>query len=227
MNEMRHKGGDMARYGIIVDLNRCTGCMTCVIACKQENLTRPGVSWNKVLEVENETFERIVYFRYACMHCEDPPCAKACPNGAIYKREGGIVLVDQDKCRGAHACVAACPYGVISINPDEEYFPGENVPLEAKGESNRVHPPGKASMCTLCAHRIDEGREPACVVACPSQAMTFVDLDDSQNVKPTKFPKPQALLASEGSNPKVRYIVSNDLFKDVERRISKKADVHS
>jgi len=216
----------MAKYGMVVDLNRCTGCMTCVIACKEENLTRPGVSWNKVLEVENESLERIIYFRYACMHCDDPPCEKACPNGAIQKRKDGIVLVDKDKCRGAHTCIAACPYGVISINPDQEYFPGQDVPLQARAESNRVHPTGKASMCTLCAHRIDEGKEPACVVACPSQAMTFVDLDDPQNLMLNKIPKPKALLASEGTNPKVRYIISNDLFKDVERKISKEPDAH-
>ncbi|MBW2000586.1 MAG: 4Fe-4S binding protein, partial [Deltaproteobacteria bacterium] len=76
----------MARYGIVVDLNRCTGCMTCVIACKQENLTRPGVWWDRVLELERESLGRIIYFRYACMHCDNPPCAKACPEHAIYKR---------------------------------------------------------------------------------------------------------------------------------------------
>ena len=72
----------MTRYGILLDLNRCTGCMTCVIACKQENLTRPGVWWNKVLELESESLDRIVYFRYACMHCDNPPCVAACPEQA-------------------------------------------------------------------------------------------------------------------------------------------------
>ena len=73
----------MARYGMIVDLNKCTGCMTCVLACKQENLTGPGVFWNRILEIENETFDYIAYVRHACMHCDDPPCVGACSSGAI------------------------------------------------------------------------------------------------------------------------------------------------
>jgi phenylacetyl-CoA:acceptor oxidoreductase subunit 1 len=94
----------MARYGIVVDLNRCTGCMTCVVACKQENLTRPGVWWNRVLELENESLDRITYLRYACMHCEDPPCVEACAVRAISKRVDGIVLIDHDRCVGAGDC---------------------------------------------------------------------------------------------------------------------------
>ena len=107
----------MARYGIIVDLNRCTGCMTCVIACKEENLTRPTVWWNRILELENESLDDIIYFRNACMHCDEAPCAEACSAGAVYKRPDGIVLIDQKKCVGARDCVKACPYGVIDINP--------------------------------------------------------------------------------------------------------------
>ena len=71
----------MARYGIIVDLNRCTGCMTCVLACKQENLTGPGIWWNKILEIESETLDSAHYVRYACMHCEKPACAKRSISG--------------------------------------------------------------------------------------------------------------------------------------------------
>jgi len=217
----------MPRYGIVVDLNRCTGCMTCVIACKEENLTRPEVSWVTVLSVENEKLDRIIYFRFACMHCEDPKCVAACPNGAIYKREDGIVLIDQDKCMGTHACITACPYGVIRINPNKEYFAGQGVPFQEVGNSYRNHPPGKASMCTMCVHRIDEGKEPACVVACPSQAMTFVDLDDPQNIVSDKFQRARGLLASERTNPKVRYIFLDDFSLDVEQKISERTHGHS
>ena len=97
------KGGDciMARYGLIVDLNICTGCMTCMLACKQENLTRPGIQWTKMLELESPTLDQITYVRQACMHCDDPPCVEACPSKAISKRADGIVLIDQKKCVGS------------------------------------------------------------------------------------------------------------------------------
>ena len=112
----------MARYGIVVDLNRCTGCMTCVVACKEENLTRPAVWWDKVLEVENPTLDTITYLWHACMHCDNPPCVGACPVKAISKRQDGIVLIDQKVCTGCGDCIKACPYGVITINPTQNYF---------------------------------------------------------------------------------------------------------
>ncbi|MDP6179046.1 MAG: 4Fe-4S dicluster domain-containing protein [Desulfatiglandales bacterium] len=208
----------MARYGIVVDVNRCTGCMTCVIACKEENLTRPKVSWNRILELENESLDCITYFRYACMHCDNPQCMKACSHGAIYRRSGGIVLIDKNKCVGAGDCTKACPYGVIDTNPDEDYFPGHKLPYEEMGDPHREHPPGKASKCTLCAHRIEQEKEPACVAGCPSRAMIFGDLDDPNSPVQNKLCKSDPLLTSEGTHPKVSYIVPKNLFKQIERR---------
>ncbi len=209
----------MARYGILVDLNRCTGCMTCVIACKQENLTQPNVWWNRVLEVEGESLDHITYIRYACMHCDDAPCIEACLRHAIYKRPDGIVLIDHEKCVGAGDCVEACPYGVIDINPDQGYFLGQKLEYEKRADTFRIHPPGKSSKCTLCVHRIEKGEIPACVQGCPSRAMIFGDLDDPNSQIREKLYKSVQLLASEGTNPKVTYIVPTNVSKEIERRI--------
>lgn len=209
----------MARYGILIDLNRCTGCMTCVVACKQENLTRPNVWWNRVLEVESETLDHIIYFRYACMHCDDPPCVGACPEQAIYKRQDGIVLIDHEKCKGHSDCIKACPYGVININPDEDYFRGQKTLYGETEDPHRSHPPGKSSICTLCVHRIEQGKEPICVEGCPSRAMIFGDLDDPNSPIHEKLPKSVQFLESEGTNPKVFYLVPRDLSEQIERRI--------
>ena len=209
----------MARYGILLDLNRCTGCMTCVLACKQENFTRPGVWWNRVLELESESLDRIIYFRYACMHCDNPPCVKACPEHSIYKRPDGIVLIDQEKCQGHGECVKACPYGVIHINPDQDYFPGQNLPFEGIEEAHRIHPPGKASTCTLCVHRIEQGREPACVEECPSKVMVFGDLDDPKSPIREKLWRSEQLLASQETQPKVSYIFPQNTSKQIEQRV--------
>jgi Fe-S-cluster-containing dehydrogenase component len=211
----------MARYGIIVDLNRCTGCMTCVIACKQENLTRPGVWWNKILELESETLDRIIYVRHACMHCENPPCLRSCPIEAIYQRPDGIVLIDQEACDGCQTCVSACPYGAIDINPDADYFADRKLPFEEAGESHRRHPPDKAGKCTLCVHRIEAGQAPVCVSGCPSKAMIFGVRDDPNSLIHKKLGKSTPLLASEGTRPKVGYICSENLIKDIEMRCRK------
>ncbi|MDD5204787.1 MAG: 4Fe-4S dicluster domain-containing protein [Desulfobacterales bacterium] len=209
----------MARYGIIVDLNRCTGCMTCVLACKQENLTGPGIWWNKVFEVENEALDAVHYVRYACMHCDKPPCVEACPEKAIYKNADGVVLIDQEKCKGHGECIKACPYGVIEKNPSERYFPGPKLSFEEKSETFRIHHPGKAGKCTLCAHRIAEGREPACVAGCPSRAMIFGDLDDPESPIREKLWRSKFLLAGEKTDPKVSYVVPANFTEELEKRI--------
>jgi len=209
----------MARYGIAVDLNRCTGCMTCVIACKEENLTPPTVWWQRIVEVESEAHNRIVYLPLACMHCDDAPCIPACPEKAIYKNQDGIVLIDHEACQGHGECVKACPYGVIDINPDETYFQGEKLPYETTADTYQVHPPGKASKCTLCIHRIEQGKEPACVAACPSKAMVFGDLDDPQSPIQEKLRESVELLSSRNTKPKVLYRIPANLTEQIEKRV--------
>lgn len=209
----------MARYGLIVDLNICTGCMTCVIACKQENLTRPGIQWAKMLELESPTLDQITYVRQACMHCDDPPCVEACPSKAISKRADGIVLIDQKKCVGSKNCIDACPYGVPRLNPKEEYFSGVSMPYERNAAPYRIQLAGKASKCTLCAHRIDKGKVPACVEGCPSNALLFGDLDDPKSEIRKRLWQSKQLLADQGSHPKVSYIVPKNAFRPSELRI--------
>jgi dimethyl sulfoxide reductase iron-sulfur subunit len=89
----------------------------------------------------------------ACQHCDDAPCEKVCPTGATYTNDEGIVLVDADKCIGCRYCMAACPYGVRVFNWGE--------PEKAPGvEEGMVHarPVGTVEKCSLCVHRIEEGR---------------------------------------------------------------------
>jgi len=193
--------------------------MTCVLACKQENLTKPGIQWNKVLELESPTLDQITYVRQACMHCDHPPCVEACPSKAISKRADGIVLIDQKKCTGSKTCIDACPYGVPRLNPKEDYFPGNAIPYEQNAAPYRIQLAGKASKCTLCAHRVDKGKEPACVEGCPSKALIFGDLDDPKSPIRQRLWQSKQLLAEQGTHPKVSYIAPKNAFRGSEQKI--------
>jgi Fe-S-cluster-containing dehydrogenase component len=174
---------------------------------------------DSILEIENETLDHITYVRYACMHCDDPPCVESCPEGAISKRPDGIVLIDQGKCKAHRECVKACPYGVIEINPDQDYFPGKKEENKGTAPAHQNHMPGKASKCTLCAHRIDMGKEPACVAGCPSKAMIFGDLDDSDSPIREKLWKSEELLPEEHAHPKVFYVIPKNFLNPLEERV--------
>jgi len=208
----------MARYGMIVDVNTCTGCMTCVLACKQENLTRPGVYWNEILQFENESANTITYVRNSCMQCDSAPCIDACKNNAITKREDGIVLIDQEKCKGDKNCINSCPYGAIFTNSGDTYFQ-EQQPFEKHPAGYRMQIPGKSSKCTLCAHRIDKGERPACVDACPSEALIFGDLDDPNSEISMKLKGSEALLVNKGAKPKITFLVDRKMVQTIDQRI--------
>ena len=118
----------MARYGFVIDLDRCTGCSACMAACKTENNTGQGIFWMYVLKYEVGKYPNVkwVFFPRLCNHCDNAPCVKVCPVGARHKREDGLVLTDYNRCIGCRYCEVACPYGVNYFNwkkPEEnQYF---------------------------------------------------------------------------------------------------------
>lgn len=213
----------MARYGMIVDIEKCTGCMSCVVACKYENLTGPGVSWNRILTIESEVLDADTYIRYACMHCDHPPCVEACPRIAISKRPDGIVLIDQQKCQGQAECLGkcidACPYGVIAFNPGEEHWPVSTPSGGTSRESGRLQQPGKASKCSLCAHRIDKGRIPICVEVCQAGALIFEDLDNLSEGIREKLGQTEQLLPEKGARPNVYYFTTGNFLKQLDQQL--------
>jgi len=99
---------------------------------------------------------KMEFMPHLCMHCANAACIEVCYSGALWKREDGLVLLDKEKCDGCEACVAACPYGAIVYSSKTELV----------------------EKCDLCAHRIDQGLEPFCVVCCEGQAMHFGDLNN-------------------------------------------------
>jgi Fe-S-cluster-containing dehydrogenase component/formate-dependent nitrite reductase membrane component NrfD len=152
-------GDGGARWIKVIDQTRCIGCHACTTACKSENDVPVGVTRTFVKYVDIGVFPqaRRAFQVTRCNQCADAPCVTACPTAAMHKREDGIVDFDKSICIGCKACMAACPYDAIFINPEDH----------------------AAEKCNFCAHRLDIGLEPACVVVCPTEAILVGDLHDS------------------------------------------------
>jgi Fe-S-cluster-containing dehydrogenase component/formate-dependent nitrite reductase membrane component NrfD len=150
--------GTPTQWVKVIDQTRCIGCHACTTACKSENEVPLSVTRTYVKSVDVGTFPqaRRAFQVTRCNQCQDAPCVAACPTSAMYTRPDGIVDFDKSVCIGCKACMAACPYDAIFINPEDH----------------------SAEKCNLCAHRIDLGLEPACVVVCPTQAILVGHLDD-------------------------------------------------
>ena len=200
------------RWGMVIDLNRCLeGCTACVDACRQENNVaffgdeRYDIHWIRKVRVRekggDEASEKTVLL--LCNHCDEPPCAQVCPVKATYKREDGIVIVDHHRCIGCRYCMVACPYNARFFNfKDDPAWPNKEHP-------KRSH--GVTESCTLCSHRLDEGRRPACVEACESAGASAIrvgDLNDSgSEVSRLVRTRPVKRLREDlGTEPKVYYI---------------------
>ncbi|MBU0595575.1 4Fe-4S dicluster domain-containing protein [Candidatus Bipolaricaulota bacterium] len=200
---------------MVIDLKRCYGCYACMMACKTANHTPPNVFWSRVLKAESGTFPNTVRqaMPVLCFHCEDPGCVKVCPTKATYVNEDGVVVIDKDVCVGCKYCMMGCPYGARYTVPEwKSYFP-EGLPLSAlekfqKKAWEEKSGCGVATKCDFCTDRRKEGKEPACVAACPANARIFGDLDDPTSEISDLIKKNRGfvLKPEQGTKPKVYYL---------------------
>jgi len=218
---------------MVIDLDRCTACQACVVACKAENnvpFAEPdqaamgrSIHWIEIVSFLEGEYPHIRarFLPRPCMHCDKPPCVKVCPVYATYRNPEGLVAQIYYRCIGCRYCTTACPYTVRFFN----YYP-PRWPKEMRQSLNRdvsVRTKGVVEKCTFCHHRLlrarekamVEGRElapddyiPACVEACPSGAMYFGDMENHYSVvsKLSRERRSFRLLEELGTEPKVVYL---------------------
>ena len=223
----------MARWGMVIDLDKCTGCQACVVACAVENnlpFVEPDqaalgrvVSWMDLMTtVEGEYPNvRIRYIPRPCMQCDDPPCIKVCPVSATYKNPDGLVAQIYPRCIGCRYCTNACPYTVKCFNWYQPEWPEQME--NYLNPDVAIRPKGVVEKCTFCVQRLQKANEqaraenrqllegdyiPACVESCPSSAMYFGDLDDPNSKVASLADNARSfrLLEELGTEPKVYYL---------------------
>jgi Fe-S-cluster-containing dehydrogenase component/formate-dependent nitrite reductase membrane component NrfD len=182
----------MANYGFAIDLRKCIGCHACTIACKAEHQIPVGVNRCWVKTVEKGTFPdtRRFFFPVLCNQCDEAPCARICPTNALFKRRDGIVDLHADSCIGCRACMVACPYDQLFIDPNTH----------------------TAEKCNFCANRVENELLPACVSVCPTECRIFGDLDDPTS-EVAKIALREAITVrkpEKGTLPKVIYIAAEE-----------------
>ena len=176
------------RYGFVIDQRKCIGCHACTVACKEENQVPLGAfrTWVKYVERGHYPETRRYFSVLRCNHCDDAPCVSICPTVALYRRSDGIVDFDGERCIGCKSCMQACPYDALYIDPTTQ----------------------TAAKCHYCAHRVEVGLEPACVIVCPERAIIAGDLDDARTpiARLVATEQVQVRKPEQGTRPKVYYL---------------------
>lgn len=187
----------MKKWYMIIDIEKCEDCNNCFMACKDEHVDNEfppysaaqplhGHRWMNIMRKErgSGSLMDVAYRPTPCMHCDDAPCIRAAENGAVYQREDGIVIIDPEKSIGQKNIQKACPYNAVCWNEERD------IPQK----------------CSFCAHLLDEGwKEPRCVQACPTGALSVVRADDVQIQKMVKNEKLESLHPEYNTRPRVYY----------------------
>ncbi|MHC5086710.1 MAG: 4Fe-4S dicluster domain-containing protein [Planctomycetota bacterium] len=226
------------KLAMVIDLQHCTGCGGCAVACKSENNVQRGIRWAKVESITKGKFPNVGFTSLPtlCNQCENAPCIKGCPTGAMHKGYGDITMHAPEKCIGCKTCMAMCPYDVISRHYEDPHphwrrddalikdctsSPREMVEkvggnvIPNYNDARETSTPGTVlrykvivEKCTLCDHRVKKGLLPHCVLSCPCNARVMGDLNDPDSAVSRLLAKyrPWRLKEHLGTEPKVFYI---------------------
>lgn len=217
-NAEARRGIPGKKFVMVIDLAKCDGCKTCTAACQNMHFTEPDREWIKVFKMKDAESTAPYFFPKPCFHCDNPPCTKVCPVNATFKRQDGIVLIDNERCIGCRSCMAACPYSTRFFNWSH---PGA---LQKAAVGNMAYSPeqsvprrmGTVEKCDFCPDMIRQGMMPACSTSCPMNAIYFGDQNEDAvtnasgvTVKLSQFLEDNAgyrHLEELGTDPRVYYL---------------------
>ena len=225
------------KWGMAVDLDRCTGCEACVVACRAENnvptagaeaaARSRAIHWIRVERYWDGEFPdvRVRYRPVFCQQCDSAPCEPVCPTYASYHTEEGLNAQVYNRCIGTRYCANACPYNVRFFNFDNPVW---EKPLDLQLNPDvSIREVGVMEKCTFCIQRINEAKidagamgtriedgalQPACAKSCTANALVFGDLNDPESAvsRLSRSPRGEKLLSDLGTAPSVTYLGRED-----------------
>jgi len=217
-NQKRGRAGLPGRkWVMVIDLSKCRNARQCMKACQNHHQLRPEQHHINVLQMQDAEHTAPYYMPKPCQHCDNPPCTKVCPVNATFKREDGIVLIDNERCIGCRFCIAACPYSARVFNwfepRDADKYKGVVYNIEANVPQKK----GTISKCLFSADLLREGKLPSCVSACPNGTYWFGDQNEDAVTngtthETTSFSKlieenaGYTLMPELGTKPRVYYL---------------------
>ncbi len=163
------------RWVMVIDLASCDGCGECTQVCAKSHFVPGDREYIRLFKMRESADTAPYWFPRPCFHCDNPPCTRVCPVGATFKREDGIVLIDNERCIGCRFCMAACPYSARSFNWSRPDNPTAAVTRGYSPEWGYPRRVGTAEKCDFCADMARDKQLPHCVAKCSMGAMWFGD----------------------------------------------------
>jgi molybdopterin-containing oxidoreductase family iron-sulfur binding subunit len=232
--------GQAARMGIegrkfvmVIDLARCNNARKCVTACQKMHHQPEDKEWLQVRLMNDSEQAAPYWFPKTCFHCDNPPCVKVCPVDATFKRDDGLVLIDNERCIGCKFCMAACPYSTRVFNWDEPQQPEEIANCAPSPETSVPSKIGTVDKCDFCPDMARRGLLPDCVTACPNGVFYFGDEVEDTVTNGEETIRFSQLIADRagyrymeelGTKPRVYYLPPRDRIFPVERGMENLSD---
>ncbi len=222
-NAEARKGIPGKKFVMVIDLSRCKNVKACQATCNHAHHLQQGQNWIKVYPMKNAAHTAPYWQPTTCMHCDEPPCVKVCPVDATFKRQDGIVLIDNNRCIGCRFCMAACPYSTRVFNWGEPDLPADIADEPYNPETSVPQKRGTVGKCDFCPDMTRMGMLPHCVSACPNGVYFFGDMyedtvtNGAETFRFSQLIRDKAgyrLMEDLGTKPSVYYLPPVDrLFK--------------
>lgn len=219
------------RWVMVIDLAKCRNARECIKGCQEHHHLHPYQYHINTLVMQDNPQSAPYNMPKPCMHCDNPPCVSVCPVDATFKRQDGIVLIDNERCIGCRFCMAACPYSVRVFNWEKPFREQlyQEEPMEYDVEANVPQRKGTVTKCLFSADCLREGELPTCVRACPNGVFYFGDENENavtngttrQTVVLSELLEKNAgyrLMEELGTKPRVYYLPPKDRVFDTPEK---------